>query len=121
MESLATSTNLTTFMKSEVIEKKKIYVALKIVITRINIYDYLNFHFASRAKVTQLTFLYLRHFGSRAILDRFGACVKILAKTKQKQDFIIFFNKLFRRQIFIVFGRNKDQIKDLFLNFMNMQ
>ena len=80
MESLATSTNVTTFMKSEVIEKKKIYVALKIVIARINIYDYLNFQFASRTKVTQRIFWYLRHYGSRPNLDPFGACANILAK-----------------------------------------
>ena len=71
--------------------------------------------------MTQRIFLYLRHFGSRPVLDLFGASANILAKIKQKQEIIIFFNKLFRRQIFIVFGRNKDQIKELFLNLLNMQ
>ena len=71
--------------------------------------------------MTQRIFWYLRHYGSRPNLDLFVASANILAIIEQKQEFIIFFNKLFRRQIFIVFGRNKDQIKGVFLNFMNMQ
>ena len=113
--------NVTTFMKTEVIEMKNYYVALKFVIYKFYIYEYLIFHFASRTKDAQRIFLYLRIFSSRANLGLFGACAHILAKIKQKQEKNIFFNKLFRCQIIIVFGRNKDQIKDLFLNFMNMQ
>ena len=71
--------------------------------------------------MAQRIFWYLRHFGSRPNLGPFVAYANILAIIEQKQEIIIFFNKLFQRQIFIVFGRNKDQIKELFLNFMNMQ
>ena len=61
-------------------------------------------HFASRTKGAQRIFLYLRIFSSRPNLGLFGACANILAKIKQNQENNIFFNKLFRGQIFIVFG-----------------